>query len=175
MKILVDTREQLPLFQSVRCTLCVGDYTTEKLKNVFHIERKSLQDLYGTLVQGNSRFKAELFRAAWERITICVYVEGTKKNFIEKNFPYGRDRKFSSQGLERLIITFERKYHLCFHWHRNRAHCRKEVELRLQAEEKKLGRSWGTLIGEKAAIESKTLVKSPKSAKLAQNSRKISH
>ena len=138
MKIYVDTREQLAYWAKHKIKLDVGDYTTQRLHKVFHIERKSLQDLYGTLVQGNQRFKAELFLAAWYRISICIYVEGSKKNFIEKKFPQGEKRKFSSEGLEKLIKTFERKYHLQFHWHRNRAHCRREVEKRLQMEEKRL-------------------------------------
>lgn len=136
MKILVDTREQLPYWNCNRTTLIVGDYTTSKLLNKFHIERKSLSDLYGTLTNGNQRFKAELFRAAWHRISICVYIEGTKQQFIDKKFPKGNERLFSSTGLERLIKTFESKYHLDFYWHRNRAHCMKEVERRLTKEEK---------------------------------------
>ena len=138
MKIYVDTREQLAYWSKHKIKLDVGDYTSERLHKVFHIERKSLQDLYGTLVQGNQRFKAELFLAAWHRISICVYVEGTREDFINKRFPKGNERKFSSEGLEKLIKTFERKYHLQFHWHKNRAHCRREVEKRLQMEEKRL-------------------------------------
>ena len=138
MKILVDSREQLPLFPGNRATLICGDYTTQKLKSSFVIERKSLSDLYGSIVQGNKRFKAMLFAAAWNRISIVVYAEGSKKNFIEKKFAQGEKRKFSSEGLEKLIKTFERKYHLEFYWHRNRAHCRREVEKCLQMEEKRL-------------------------------------
>jgi len=138
MKILVDSREQLPLFPGNRATLLCGDYTTHKLKGCFVIERKSLQDLYGSIVQGNQRFKAMLFAAAWHRISICIYVEGTREDFINKRFPKGNERKFSTDGLDKLIKTFERKYHLQFHWHRNRAHCRREVEKRLQMEEKRL-------------------------------------
>jgi ERCC4-type nuclease len=138
VKILVDTREQLPLFQSVRTTLGVGDYTTRKLLGKFHIERKSLSDLYGTLTSGNQRFKYELFRAAWDQIQIEVYVEGTRENFVAKKFPKGDERKFTSAGLDRLIATFERKYHLHFHWHPSRAATRVSVEKRLQAEEKRI-------------------------------------
>lgn len=140
MKILTDTREQLPYWDGNRQTLIVGDYTTQRLLNVFHIERKSLVDLYGTLTKGNSRFKHELFRAAWHRISIAVYVEGSKADFIAKKFPKGNERKFSSTGLEKLIDTFERKYHLVFHWHRSRLHCKKEVEKRLILEEQRKNR-----------------------------------
>jgi len=136
--ILVDTREQLPYWNCNRTTLLVGDYTTKRLHKRFHIERKSLQDLYGTLIQGNTRFKRELFRAAYHQITICLYIEGTREDFINKRFPKGNERKFSTDGLDKLIKTFERVYYLQFHWHRNRAHSRREVEKRLQMEEKRL-------------------------------------
>lgn len=137
MIILVDTREQLPYWPSNRTTLIVGDYTTKKLLNSFHIERKSLQDLYGTLTSGNQRFKYELFNAAYHQIHIEVYVEGSRDNFINKKFPKGEDRKFSTDGLDKLIKTFERKYHLTFHWCKNRQHSKKLVMERLSAEERK--------------------------------------
>jgi len=137
MVILVDTREQLPYWPSNRATLIVGDYTTKKLLNSFHIERKSLQDLYGTLTSGNNRFKYELFRAAYHSIRLEVYVEGSHADFINKNFPKGNERKFSTDGLDRLIKTFERKYHLTFHWCKNRQHAKKLVMERLSTEERK--------------------------------------
>lgn len=141
MTIITDTREQFPYWKDNVQTLSVGDYTTKKLKGIFHIERKSLQDLYGTLVAGNQRFKAELFRAAWERIAIEVHVEGTREDFINKRFPYGKDRKFSSHGLDQLITTFTKKYHLPFHFHENRKTCQNAVEKRLLQYEKTLKKS----------------------------------
>jgi len=137
MTILVDTREQLPYWPSNRATLIVGDYTTKKLLNSFHIERKSLQDLYGTLTSGNNRFKYELFRAAYHSIKIEVYVEGSRADFINKNFPKGNERKFTTDGLDRLIKTFEKKYHLTFHWCKNRQQTKKLVMERLATEERK--------------------------------------
>ena len=137
MIIYIDTREQLPYqyVHALRKKLEVGDYTTSKLYNKFHIERKTLQDLYGTLVQGNGRFKYELWRAAWHRITIVVYAEGSRADFIAKNFPKGNERKFSSHGLDQLIKTFERKYHLSFTWCHSRQHSKKMVQARLENEE----------------------------------------
>lgn len=136
MTIIVDTREQLPYWSDNRKALIVGDYTTKKLHNIFHIERKSLGDLYGTLTSGNRRFKYELFRAAWQRISICVYVEGSRVDFINKRFPKGNERKFSKDGLDRLITTFEKKYHLVFHWHSSRNQCKNNLLKRLVLEEK---------------------------------------
>lgn len=136
MQIITDTREQLPYWTVVRKALIVGDYTTRKLQGKFHIERKSLQDLYGTLTSGNQRFKYELFRAAYSNIKLEVYVEGSYEDFINKRFPNGSDRKFSTHGLEQLVATFSKKYHLTFHWHKSRLACRKSVEKRLKIEEK---------------------------------------
>lgn len=136
MVIITDTREQLPYWVGKRQALIVGDYTTKKLLGVFHIERKSLQDLYGTLTNGNQRFKHELFRAAYHQIRIELYIEGTYEAFINKSFPRGNERKFSTRGLERLVATFESKYHLRFNWHKGRADCKKKVENRLKLEEK---------------------------------------
>jgi ERCC4-type nuclease len=137
MNILVDTREQKPFFKGAkRKTLNVGDYTTTKLHGKFHIERKSLMDLYGTLTKGNTRFKYELFRAAYHQIKLEVYVEGSREDFINKRFPKGEERKFSSEGLERLLDTFERKYYLKFNFFRTRKACEKAVMERLKEAEK---------------------------------------
>ena len=140
MQIIVDTREQLPLWETTRQTLIVGDYTTKKLKGIFHIERKSLSDLYGTLTSGNQRFKYELFRAAYNNIQLPVYVEGSYDNFIHKKFPKGSERKFPTEGLKRLVSTFEKKYYIEFVWLPSRAACRRAVEKRLKYEESRLKR-----------------------------------
>ena len=136
MTILVDTREQKPYWDINRTTLIVGDYTTKKLKNIYHIERKSLQDLYGTLTSGNNRFKYELFRAAYHRIEMDVFVEGSREDFIAKKFPGGKDRKFPSEGLERMVKTFEKKYFVKFFWCKSRLDALKQVEKRLSYKEK---------------------------------------
>ena len=127
MRIIVDTREKKPMFPGTPQTLSVGDYTTQKLKNKFHVERKSLLDLYQTLTAGNSRFKHELFRAAYHRIKIVVVVEGTHDDFINKRFPKGDERKFSTAGLQKMIKTFEKKYYLKFYWNPNRVTATKLV------------------------------------------------
>lgn len=141
MQVVVDTREQKPLCKGVAKCLVVGDYTTVRLLGKFHIERKSLQDLYGTLTSGNQRFKYELFRAAWHGIRLEVYVEGTHADFINKRFPKGEERKFSTHGLEELVKTFSKKYHLQFHWCKTRRGCVKMVQKRLEEEEKGLNRA----------------------------------
>lgn len=70
MKIIVDTREQLPYtFEDLdaavivaRGTLSAGDYSVEGFEKELAIERKSLGDAYGTFGAGRERFVRELER-----------------------------------------------------------------------------------------------------------------
>lgn len=77
--ITIDTREQTPwLFQDLKTMTCdfvvsasqqglkQGDYAVAGFEDRLVIERKSLEDLYGTLATGRDRFRREL-----ERISDC--------------------------------------------------------------------------------------------------------
>lgn len=91
MKILIDTREQKPLvfnhkfITSVEVKgLNVGDYgamSSEFLHPVV-FERKSINDLYGTLSQGYERFKKEIERAKEQNTKIIIIVEGSLKRIL---------------------------------------------------------------------------------------------
>lgn len=65
-RLIVDTREQMPLcfehLEAVRGTLATGDYSIEGMEGAFMVERKSVQDLVGSLTQGRERFFRELER-----------------------------------------------------------------------------------------------------------------
>ena len=85
--VLVDTREQLPYrFEALKadsvegggplkihtrpCTLTAGDYSIDGYASMVTVERKTANDLAGTLTRGRKRFMAELERlreydAAW--------------------------------------------------------------------------------------------------------------
>jgi ERCC4-type nuclease len=87
MKIIVDTREQLPLeFQHhyitevINTKLEVGDYGCQ-LENGYRIpicfERKSISDLFGTLSAGYKRFKKEILRAKEAKVVLVIIIEGT--------------------------------------------------------------------------------------------------
>lgn len=130
MEIIVDTREQLPLFTGIKYTrygLIVGDYTTRELFHLYAIERKSLQDLCGTLCKGNARFHRELIRARANGITLVMVIEGTRKQLIEKDFPRGDERKVSGETLNKIITTFERKHGLEVHWCASRLGARRKI------------------------------------------------
>ena len=87
IKIIVDTREQLPLVFSskhitrvIRQKLDVGDYGCEfedgtVVPIVF--DRKSLGDLYGTMGKGYKRFKRCIERAREGQQTLFIIVEAT--------------------------------------------------------------------------------------------------
>lgn len=74
IRIVADTREQKPLepfvlekgervyLPVVRAKLDEGDYAIEGHEQTIFIERKSVEDLYGTITQGRDRFCAELLR-----------------------------------------------------------------------------------------------------------------
>ena len=69
MKILCDTREQAPYtfdrYQGVtveRAALQTGDYSLAGLHDHIGLERKSLDDLTGTLTKGRERFQRECER-----------------------------------------------------------------------------------------------------------------
>lgn len=88
MQIIIDTREQKPLEFSVptirECLPC-GDYRAKfsdgSLSDVV-MERKSIGDLYGTLSQGYDRFKREIFKAAENKITLVIIIEGSLRRVL---------------------------------------------------------------------------------------------
>ena len=63
--VSIDTREQTPyeFKKSIVTTIPIGDYSLEGFEGEIAIERKSLNDLFGTLGGGHNRFKNELMQA----------------------------------------------------------------------------------------------------------------
>jgi len=81
--LVVDTREQRPLFKSqpyiIHKGLKYGDYSIAGFESVISIERKSLSDLYSTLGKGRKRFEKEihgLMEYEWKGLLI----EGTEED-----------------------------------------------------------------------------------------------
>lgn len=91
--IVYDTREQTPfvfddIFRTVKknkvpiivptvCqTLNAGDYSIAGMESLVSIERKSVQDLVGTIFQSRDRFERELVRLD-EKQYAAVLVEGS--------------------------------------------------------------------------------------------------
>lgn len=137
MDIIVDTREQLPLFKNncIRYGLLVGDYSTMKLRHTFAIERKSLADLYSTITKGHVRFRKEHIRASANGIELVLYVEGSKEDFELKNWPGGSRRDCKGETLIKIIDTIEQRWPLEIVWCNSRANCKYKIQERLWAEE----------------------------------------
>lgn len=141
MQLVVDTREQKPLWKGKECkkmTMNCGDYTTEKLFNCFHIERKSLEDLYGTILVGHIRFRKEHLRSIANNINLVLYVEGTKKDFGAKRFNGGHKRQCSGQTLVKIIDSIESRWPLEVVWCGSRLKAKKMIYQRLQKEERRI-------------------------------------
>lgn len=139
MDIIVDTREQLPLFtrNCIRYKLLVGDYSTVALRNSYCIERKSLQDLYGTITKGHVRFRNEIIRASVNNITLVLVIEGSRKKFINKKFPGGSARKTSGETLDKIMTTVEKRYNIEVIWCSSRTIARRCIVKLLTNQTKK--------------------------------------
>ena len=118
LMIVIDTREQLPLWTARKAfvrskKLDVGDYTIPELFGKAHIERKSPNDLYGSVIQGHDRFRNELIRS-WELgIKLAVFVECTKDNFYGMKWD-SRGLKCPGETLRKIVEKMELKYAIPF-------------------------------------------------------------
>ena len=123
--IIIDTREQLPLwddinFKVIRKKLDEGDYTTEKLFNKAHIERKSPMDMYGSLIQGHKRFSREIQRAIEKDLSFAIFVECTEQKFTSMRFLGARRLKTKPSTLKKIVDTFQERYPVRIVWCKNR-------------------------------------------------------
>lgn len=80
IRVLIDTREQVPYqFKEARVTLKAletGDYALYGDPHGMVIERKSVEDLFGTLTKGLDRFRREMERLSQYAFPVLL-VEGT--------------------------------------------------------------------------------------------------
>lgn len=143
MIVVCDTREQLSLwkYKCVRKKLEVGDYSSERLINTFAIERKSLQDLYGSITKGHIRFRSMFIRAQIYGIHCELFVEGTRKNFIAKKFPGGSQRKMEGTTLDKILSSIELRWGVKITWCGSRQNMKSLITTRLLKEERKLKKS----------------------------------
>jgi len=130
MTLLIDTREQLPLWTEglvKRVKLDVGDYTTSNLLGVAHAERKSANDLYGSILQGHQRFRKEILRAKESGTTLTIFVECPEKEFYLKSWDVTQSRKASPKTLQKIVQTISLKYDIGFVWCKGRKDMRSQI------------------------------------------------
>jgi len=111
--LVQDSREQLPygpLFQTpyVVGALDCGDYSVAGLEHLIAIERKSLQDLLGSLTNGRERFESELKRAR-SLHKFYVLVECTPAHLLVEDF--GKLSRAHPRSIWGTICTWSTRYH----------------------------------------------------------------
>lgn len=104
-----------------------GDYTTVDLLNKAHIERKSGNDLYGSIIQGHTRFRAEIQRAIDKNIKLAIFVECTKADFVNKKFKGGYRLATKTGTLTKIVNTIQEKYNIEFRWCDGRDELREQM------------------------------------------------
>ncbi len=125
VKIIIDTREQLPLdfsfcenvTETIRTALPVGDYSCE-FKNGYVplvvFERKSIPDLFGTLSQDYPRFKKELERAQEAGIKVILIIEGTLADVQLGTMHSNRDGLSVAKQMFTMWIKYDVMPVFCF-------------------------------------------------------------
>ena len=125
ISILCDTREQRPYrFEGyvrpavhvVPATLPVGDYSLPGFEDRVSIERKSLDDLIGCLMNGNrERFERELQKAQHYEL-FSVMVEASLQDVLDHKYRSAMTPKAAIQS----IVAFQVRYQTPFMWAGNR-------------------------------------------------------
>jgi len=117
MIIICDTREQLPYHFSdfdcnvIRAGLPIGDYSLQGFTDQVAVERKTLNDLLGSLTRGRDRFEKELSRARHYQL-FAVVIEGTFNDIRQ-----GRYRsKIHPNAVLQSIIAWTIRYNVQFIW-----------------------------------------------------------
>jgi len=123
MLITVDSREQAPLdFSGIEevdkvevAGLAFADYSAiiggKVVPLVF--ERKSLQDLFGTLGAGHDRFKRELERAKQADFKLILMIEGTYTDVWNGVEHSQMDGKTILKILATMYVKYDLEYHFC--------------------------------------------------------------
>ena len=115
MKIVIDTREQLPLefnhpfITEVECAkLEVGDYScvfNDGYSPPFRFERKGISDLFGTLSKGYERFKKEINRSIEEKVILIIIIEGSLSKVLQG---YDRSKRSGDEIVQQLFTLMLR-------------------------------------------------------------------
>jgi len=129
--VIVDTREQSPfhfkemtavketskgritrpfVVPTKRGTLKSGDYSVEGYETKVSVERKSHQDLVGTLGDGRVRFENELARL--NEMEFAAVVCEAPWTAVMRGLP---DRKLSPQSIYGSVVSFQQRF-TRVHW-----------------------------------------------------------
>ncbi len=138
--ITIDSREQNPYefkrCKSVRKTsiqgLKTGDYSMFGYDQEIAIERKSAQDLFGTLGKGYKRFKKELIRAK-ELAYFAIIIEESYTNIRNKKFKNSFRSTMRGHVIMKTVHTLNVKYGINVFFANDRKEAERIVEQTLLA------------------------------------------
>ena len=125
--IVVDSREQAPYqFSDLPLTgrdrgkrlivpvvvrgLPAGDYSIDGLERVVAVERKSLEDLYGTLAAGRGRFEREIERLSELEFAAVVIEADVREVWRPAEFHPGWRSKLNPRSVEGTIVAWSVRY-----------------------------------------------------------------
>jgi hypothetical protein len=116
-KVLIDTREQQPLFEGDKTTINVGDYCLPKDSyNSLHIDRKSKSDFISTFSGGYERFEKECEKAKLMDVALVVLIEESFLDCFLYRPHYRSVQKANGEtafnGLRRISRKFENVHFL---------------------------------------------------------------
>ncbi len=110
--IVIDSREQTPLSFAKWPEVVVevaglpsGDYALKGLETRAAIERKSIDDLAGSLTAGRERFEAELTRARGYDL-FCIVVESTMEDVAQHRYRSKAQPHALLQSLFTYMVRF---------------------------------------------------------------------
>lgn len=139
--IIIDTREQKPysfnpqLAESIRQALPAGDYSLIGFEDVVSVERKSLDDLVGTIIQNRERFIRELIKLQPYEYA-CVVVEGTLKQIMAGTYRSEAHPNSVLGTMVAMTVDYKIPFYLCH----NRDHAQAYTERYLLRVYKKMQR-----------------------------------
>lgn len=120
MRIVQDSREQTPYaFNAARyegvtvevATLQTGDYSLAGLTDRIALERKSLDDLTGTLTAGRDRFQRECERGRGLDY-FGLTIEASMEDVRQHRYP----SRMTPQSLLQTLAAYSIRYGLHVHW-----------------------------------------------------------
>lgn len=127
MIIKIDSREKNQLtfqrFKSERGTLQSGDYSVHGLEHLFAVERKSIQDLVGSVTRERDRFERELHRLRGFRFKRLL-IEGNEDAIINGRY-HGRAEP---KAILHSLYAFECRYDVPFVFGGDTGRCARLVE-----------------------------------------------
>jgi ERCC4-type nuclease len=119
--IVVDTREQRPykFKDAVTKTLKTGDYSILGMENKIAVERKSKQDIYGSMGKARVRFKREIERLSKYDYSAIVIESDLKHLLIAPAFSHMNPRSVVNS-----LISWSIKYGIFVYFASDRKHAR---------------------------------------------------